>query len=43
MAKANEYELSLISDVDAFAYDGTEKEVDATAYTLLLLSRDSAN
>ncbi len=32
-----EYGLSIDSSTDAVEYDGTEKEVDATAYVLMLL------
>jgi len=31
------YQLAISSDVDVFNYDGSEKEVDATRYVLLLL------
>lgn len=33
------YQLAISSDVDAFDFNGTEKEVDATRYALLLLKK----
>lgn len=33
------YQLMVSSDIDAFDFDGTEKEVDATKYVLLLLRK----
>lgn len=37
------YHLVISSDVDAFDYDGSEKDVDATKYALLLLSKAGVN
>lgn len=33
------YQLDISSDVNAFDFDGSEKEVDATKYVLLLLRK----
>ena len=33
------YQLDISSDIDAFDFDGLEKEIDATKYVLLLLRR----
>lgn len=33
------YQLDISSDIDAFDFDGSEKEVDATQYTLSLLRK----
>ena len=35
------YQLAIFSDVDAFDYDGTENEVDATKYILLMLKKSN--
>ncbi|EMK10749.1 hypothetical protein LEP1GSC166_3651 [Leptospira kirschneri] len=37
--QSNSYHLSIISEVDEFDFDGSEKEIDLTRYILTLLKK----